>query len=153
MRGTLPSPVVKKGPHVMTVTIINPKVEKTDAEWKQLLTPEQYRITRQHGTERAFTGPHWDSSERGIYSCVCCQAPLFRSDTKFDAGCGWPSYFEPVSAATVSEHVDESHGMVRTEIRCTTCDAHLGHVFPDGPQPSGLRYCINGHAMTFAPET
>jgi peptide-methionine (R)-S-oxide reductase len=124
-------------------------VERTDAEWKAQLTPEQYRVTRQHGTERAFTGPHWDTFEHGLYSCICCEAPLFRSDTKFDAGCGWPSYFEAVSPEAVRELTDTTYGIVRTEIRCRRCDAHLGHVFPDGPPPTGLRYCINGHAMTF----
>ena len=135
----------------MAETTATPKVHKTDAEWKELLTPEQYRITRQHGTERAFTGPYWDSFETGLYRCVSCNAPLFRSDTKFDAGCGWPSYFEAVSPDAVTEHRDSTYGMVRTEIRCGTCEAHLGHVFPDGPPPTGLRYCINGHAMVFEP--
>jgi peptide-methionine (R)-S-oxide reductase len=133
----------------MSETTTRWKIEKTDAEWRQQLTPEQYRITRQHGTERAFTGPHWNSFETGLYRCVCCDAPLFRSDTKFDAGCGWPSYFDPVSREAVKEYSDDSYGMVRTEIRCGNCEAHLGHVFPDGPPPTGLRYCINGHSMEF----
>ncbi|WP_245443319.1 MULTISPECIES: peptide-methionine (R)-S-oxide reductase MsrB [Labrys] len=130
----------------------NKKVNKTEAEWRTLLSPEQYHITRERGTERAFTGPFWNSKEKGTYSCVCCGEELFRSDTKFDSGCGWPSYFEPVRADAVVELEDRSYGMRRIEIRCAACDAHLGHVFPDGPPPTGLRYCINGHAMKFTPD-
>lgn len=128
---------------------ITPKVNKSDEEWREQLTPEQYRILRQAGTERAFTGPYWNSKEKGLYRCAGCDAPLFVSDTKFDSGCGWPSYFQAVSADAVRELRDTSRGMVRTEIRCATCDGHLGHVFPDGPPPTGLRYCINGHSMVF----
>jgi peptide-methionine (R)-S-oxide reductase len=128
---------------------ITPKVNKSDEEWREQLTPEQYRILRQAGTERAFTGPYWNSKEKGLYRCAGCDAPLFVSDTKFDSGCGWPSYFQAVSADAVRELRDTSHGIVRTEIRCATCDGHLGHVFPDGPPPTGLRYCINGHSMVF----
>ncbi len=130
----------------------NKKVNKTDAEWRALLSPEQYHITRERGTERAFTGPFWNSKEKGTYSCVACGEELFRSDTKFDSGCGWPSYFEPVRADAVIELEDRSYGMRRVEIRCAACDSHLGHVFPDGPPPTGLRYCINGHAMSFTPD-
>jgi peptide-methionine (R)-S-oxide reductase len=128
------------------------KLTKSDAHWREQLTPEQYRVTRQHGTERPFTGPYWDSFERGTYSCVCCGEPLFRSDTKFDAGCGWPSFFEEIRPGAVREIEDLAFGMRRVEIRCATCDAHLGHVFPDGPKPTGLRYCMNGNAMTFTPD-
>ena len=131
---------------------MRPKVIKSDAEWREQLTPEQYRITRQQGTERPFTGPFWDSRELGTYSCVGCGTPLFRSDTKFDAGCGWPSFFEAIEPGVVREIEDRSHGMRRVEIRCASCDAHLGHVFPDGPKPTGLRYCMNGHAMSFRPD-
>jgi peptide-methionine (R)-S-oxide reductase len=128
------------------------KVVKSDAQWREELTPQQFHVTREHGTERPFTGPFWDSREKGVYSCVCCGQELFRSDTKFDAGCGWPSFFEAVKPGVVTEIEDLSHGMRRTEIRCSRCDAHLGHVFPDGPPPTGLRYCMNGHAMRFTPE-
>ncbi|CAN7219123.1 MULTISPECIES: peptide-methionine (R)-S-oxide reductase MsrB [Neorhizobium] len=129
--------------------VITPKIQKTDAEWREILTPEQYRILRQAGTERAFTGPFWNSHEKGLYSCAACHEPLFVSDTKFDSGCGWPSYFEAVNPEAITEIRDVSHGMVRTEVRCSNCGGHLGHVFPDGPPPTGLRYCINGHAMDF----
>ncbi len=131
----------------------NKKISKSDAEWRALLSPEQYRITREHGTERAFTGPFWNSKEKGTYSCVCCGEDLFRSDNKFDSGCGWPSYFEAVRPDAVIEIEDRSFGMRRIEIRCAACDAHLGHVFPDGPKPTGLRYCINGHSMNFTPDS
>ncbi|MBL0370988.1 peptide-methionine (R)-S-oxide reductase MsrB [Rhizobium sp. KVB221] len=122
---------------------------KSEEEWMHCLTPQQYQVTRQGGTERPFSGPYWDNHEHGIYSCVCCKTPLFSSDTKFDSGTGWPSYFQPVSNDVLKEIRDTSHYMVRTEIRCAECDAHLGHVFPDGPPPTGLRYCINGHALDF----
>ena len=124
-----------------------------DDEWRRRLTPEQYRITRQHGTERAFTGPHWDEKRSGLYACVCCGEALFDAGTKFDSGTGWPSFHSPATGSSVAEHDDRSWFMRRTEVRCARCDAHLGHVFPDGPKPTGLRYCINGHALTFEPRT
>lgn len=130
----------------------NTTVSRTNAEWKSLLTPEQYRILREHGTERPGTGPHLQEHRLGLYRCTGCQTPLFLSDTKFDAGCGWPSFFQAIGTSAVTEIVDNSHGMRRTEIRCSTCDGHLGHVFPDGPRPTGLRYCMNGHALTFEPQ-
>jgi peptide-methionine (R)-S-oxide reductase len=127
------------------------KVEKSEAEWREILTPEQFHVARKHGTERAFTGPNWDNKEKGLYRCVCCDKPLFNSETKYESGTGWPSFYEPVSGDAVSEHKDRSWFMSRTEIRCADCDAHLGHVFPDGPEPTGLRYCMNGTAMNFEP--
>lgn len=129
----------------------NEKVTKTEDEWRGRLTPEQFRITRQHGTERAFTGPYWDEKAAGLYRCICCDEPLFGADTKFDSGTGWPSFFAPIAGAPVSEHEDRSWFMRRTEVRCARCEAHLGHVFPDGPRPTGLRYCLNGHALRFEP--
>ncbi|WP_417769394.1 peptide-methionine (R)-S-oxide reductase MsrB [Stappia sp.] len=128
------------------------KLEKSETEWQASLTPEQFHVLRRAGTERPFTGPFWNTFGTGLYSCVGCGSPLFRSDTKFDAGCGWPSFYETVSPDAVTEIVDRSHGMVRTEIRCGTCDGHLGHVFPDGPPPTGLRYCMNGTALSFEEE-
>ena len=128
------------------------KVQKSDAEWREQLTPEQYHVTREHGTERAFTGPNWDNKTPGLYRCVCCDRPLFSSKTKFDSGTGWPSFYAPIDNDAVSEHSDRSWFMTRTEIRCADCDAHLGHVFSDGPQPTGQRYCMNGVAMTFEPD-
>jgi peptide-methionine (R)-S-oxide reductase len=129
-----------------------PKIQKSNTEWREELTAEQYRVLREHGTERPFTGPYWNSFEKGLYTCAACDNPLFVSDTKFDAGCGWPSFFEAVSPDSITEYRDISLGMLRTEIRCGQCDGHLGHVFPDGPPPTGLRYCMNGHAMVFTPQ-
>ncbi len=133
----------------MTKVSAPEKVMKSDAEWQAQLTAEQYHVTRRHGTERAFTGPHWDNKAPGRYSCVCCGEPLFDAGTKFDSGTGWPSFYAPVSAAAVEEHTDGSFFMRRTEVRCAKCDAHLGHVFPDGPRPTGQRYCMNGQALDF----
>jgi len=128
------------------------KVVKSDDEWRAQLTPEQYAIARQHGTERAFTGPNWDNKDSGLYRCVCCSRALFDSSTKFESGTGWPSFWQPIDDHAVREFRDRSFFMVRTEIRCSDCDAHLGHVFKDGPQPTGLRYCMNGTAMNFDPQ-
>jgi peptide-methionine (R)-S-oxide reductase len=129
-----------------------PRVTKSASEWREQLTPDQYYVTRQHGTERAFSGPHLNEKRAGQYHCVCCGAPLFSSATKYESGTGWPSFYAPGSSDAVSEHSDNSFFMRRTEVRCANCDAHLGHVFPDGPKPTGQRYCMNGTALKFSPD-
>lgn len=129
------------------------KVQKSEAEWRQELSPEEFRICREKGTERAFTGVYWDEHGSGTYRCRCCGEALFRSDTKYESGSGWPSFWKPVREGVIEEHRDLSHGMVRIEITCRTCGCHLGHVFPDGPQPTGLRYCVNSASLRLEPDS
>ena len=128
------------------------KVKKSDAEWRAQLDPMQFEVARHAATERAFSGKYWNHWDNGRYNCIGCGTPLFESHTKFDAGCGWPSYFEPVNSEVIERIVDKSHGMVRVEVRCNNCGSHLGHVFEDGPQPTGERFCINSAAINFAPK-
>ena len=128
-----------------------PKIVKTDEQWKQQLTPAQYRIARAKGTETPFCGNLLDNHTDGVYTCICCGLPLFSSSGKFNSGTGWPSFFQPVAKENVTEHADETHGMRRVEILCARCDCHLGHVFPDGPRPTGLRFCVNSESLSFTP--
>ena len=132
---------------------MKPKITKSDEEWRRQLSPEQYRITRKKGTEPAFTGQYWDNHDKGTYTCICCGASLFSSETKFDSGTGWPSFYKPIATENVGEEQDDSFFMRRTEVHCNQCGAHLGHVFPDGPEPTGLRYCVNSASLNMKKET
>jgi peptide-methionine (R)-S-oxide reductase len=146
------SAAAKKGSRAMSDDSGPAKLPKTDAQWRAVLSPQQYQVTRKHGTEPAFTGQYWNCHKAGVYRCVCCGAVLFSSETKFDSGTGWPSFFAPLAKDAVSTTVDRSHGMRRIEVHCSHCGAHLGHVFDDGPQPTGLRYCTNSVSLKLEEE-
>jgi peptide-methionine (R)-S-oxide reductase len=133
-------------------TAMSDKIEKTEEEWKKILTPEQYHVLRQKGTERPYSGEYYEHKAKGIYSCAACGSELFRSDTKFDAHCGWPSFYKAIDKSKIVEVTDRSHGMIRTEVLCAKCGGHLGHVFDDGPEPTGMRYCINSVSIAFREE-
>jgi peptide-methionine (R)-S-oxide reductase len=128
------------------------KIKRSDNQWQKELTPEQFYVTRQAGTEPAFTGKYYKTKDPGMYTCVCCGQPLFSSETKYESGSGWPSFYQPVSEGAIEEHSDTAYGMRRVEVRCSKCDAHLGHVFPDGPRPTGLRYCMNSASLNLEPQ-